>query len=100
MPLERDFQADLVKEIKRLFPGCYVLKNDTSYRQGIPDLTVLFGNRWAVLEVKRETPTSENDFEPNQEWYIEQLDRMSFAACIYPENEKEVLYDLQRAFQA
>lgn len=99
-PLESKVQADLIKELKDMFPGCHVLKNDTAYQQGIPDLLVLWRDRWAMLEVKREEPTSEDDFEPNQEWYIEEFDNMSFGACIYPENQKEVLHALQRSFQA
>lgn len=98
MVLERDFQPKLIKRIRAMFPGCMVLKNDTDYLQGIPDLTILYGNRWAILEVKKKRPTKESDWEPNQEWYIELLDRMSFSACVYPENMEEVLDDLQRAF--
>lgn len=98
MALESAFQAKLIKRIKVMFPGCMVLKNDTDYLQGIPDLTILYKNRWAVLEVKRKRPTKESDYEANQEWYIETLDRMSFSACIYPENMEEVLDDLQSAF--
>jgi hypothetical protein len=96
--LERDFQPKLIKRIEALFPGCRVLKNDTDYLQGIPDLTILYRDRWAVLEVKRKRPTKESDFEPNQEWYIEQLNKMSYSACVYPENVEEILDELQQAF--
>lgn len=96
--LERVYQGRLIKKIKRLVPGCIVLKNDSGYIQGFPDLTILYKNMWAILEVKPKTPTSEDDFEPNQLWYIDQLDAMSFAAVIYPENEEDVLDDLQSAF--
>lgn len=99
MPLERDFQAKLIKKLRKLFPGCIIQKLDTSYQQGIPDLLILFGDKWAVLEVKRKRPTRESDFEPNQEWFIDTLNEMSFSACIYPENEEEVLNDLQHALQ-
>jgi hypothetical protein len=98
MVLERDFQPKLIKRIKAMFPGCVVLKNDANYMQGIPDTIILYRNRWATLEVKRKRPTKESDWEPNQQWYIDQLDRMSFSACVYPENMEEVLDDLQRAF--
>jgi hypothetical protein len=97
--LERDYQAGLIKRLKRRFPGCFILKNDTEYCQGVPDLLVLYETMWAMLEVKRKRPTKESDFEPNQEWYISMLNSMSYAACIYPENEEEVLDDLQRAFE-
>lgn len=91
---ERSYQAYLIKRIYELFPACFVLKNDSGYLQGIPDLLILHGDRWAALEVKAsfDAPT-----QPNQEYYISQMDRMSFAAFIYPENEEEVLDALQQA---
>lgn len=97
--LERDYQARLIKEIKYRLPSAVVLKNDSGYQQGIPDLSIFYGDRWAVLEVKR----SEHEFltnqVPNQDWFIETLDSMSYAAFIYPENEEQVLRDLQLALQ-
>lgn len=96
--LESRYQSLLIKTLKRRFPGCVVLKNDTDYQQGIPDLLVLWKNYWAMLEVKPASPTGPEDFEPNQEWFIALFDDMSFGACIYPENEEEVLHDLEKAF--
>lgn len=93
--LERDFQASLIREIKLMFPGCIVLKNDTSYVQGIPDLLVLHDNKWASLEVKISSHAKK---QPNQPYYIEKMNEMSFAAFIYPENKEEVLHALQQAF--
>lgn len=98
--LETDYQALLVKRLRVLFPGCVILKNDTDYLQGIPDLLVLWGPLWAMLEVKPRKPKGPDDYEANQEWYIEELDKMSFGACIYPENEEEVLHDLSEAFRS
>lgn len=96
--LENQYQAMLIQRLKIRFPGCIVLKNDTSYRQGIPDLTVLFvGGFWAVLEVKA---SARAPMRPNQNYYVGLLDEMSFAAFIYPENEEDVLHDLQRAYEA
>lgn len=100
MPLERDYQAGLIKRIKRRFVGCVVQKLDTGYQQGIPDLLILWRDQWAVLEVKKARPTSSSDYEPNQEYFIEQLDGMSFSACIYPENEEDVLNDLQYTLES
>lgn len=97
--LERDYQPKVIKKIQRMLPGCLVLKNDSAYRQGIPDWVIFYEDRWAMLEIKRQRPTS-RDFEPNQEWYIDHLDNMSFCACIYPENEKEVLSALQSALSS
>jgi len=94
---ERDYQPGLIERISMRFPGCYVLKNDEQYLPGIPDLTILYGSNWAVLEVKR---SANEKYQPNQEWYLEELGRMSFTATIFPENEEEVLDALQAAFGA
>lgn len=96
MKRERDYQAGLIDRISMRFPGCFVLKNDEQYIQGIPDLTILYGAVWAVLEVKR---SANEPFRPNQEYYLERLNDMGFAAVIYPENEVEVLDAIQRAFE-
>ena len=94
--VERNFQASLIRELKDIFPGCIVLKNDPEYLQGFPDLTILFNEHWALLECKR----SENEpHRPNQDYYVNKGDRMSFARFIYPENKEEVLYELQQAFR-
>lgn len=95
--LESVYQARLIKKLNRLFPGCVILKNDSGYLQGIPDLLVLFGDRWAMLEVK---PSEDSPAQPNQPYYVDKLDHMSFAAFIYPENERDVLDALQQAFQS
>lgn len=88
---ENKFQAKLIKDIKERLPNCMVLKNDPSYIQGIPDLTIFNGDKWACLENKR----SENSVhQPNQDYYIDKLNRMSFARFIYPENRDEVFNDL------
>jgi hypothetical protein len=92
---ESAYQAKLIKKLKRMFPGCVVLKNDSGYMQGIPDITILHGDRWAVLEVKASFNSAQ---QPNQDYYIERLGEMSYSAFIYPENEEEVLRDLQLTF--
>lgn len=94
---ERDYQPGLIRRIERLLPGAYVRKVD--FQQGWPDLLILWRDRWALLEVKKRKPSA-RDFEPNQEWWIEEFDSMSFSACIYPENEQDVLYALEEAFRA
>ena len=95
--LENKFQANLVKELKTLFKGCIVMKNDSSYIQGIPDLLILYGNKWASLECKKSKSASKR---PNQEYYVGLMDKMSFSRFISPENKEEVLHDLQQAFKA
>lgn len=94
---ENKFQAALIQKLKVLFPGCEILKNDSSYLEGVPDLIILFQNKWAMLEVKRHSSAYRSSA---QEYYVELFDNMSFASFIYPENEKEVLDDLQLAFGA
>lgn len=92
---ESAYQAKLIRKLKKLFPGCVVLKNDSHYLQGILDLTVLWKRYWAMLEVKA---NHKAPHQPNQEYYVDQLSQMGFAAFIYPENEEEVLIALQEAF--
>lgn len=92
---ENAYQAKLITKISEMFPGSIILKNDANYRQGIPDLLVLFNDRWASLEVKR---SSKANVQPNQEYYVSKMNEMSFSSFIYPENESEVLDALQRAF--
>lgn len=98
--LERDFQAWLIKTLRESFPGCVIQKLDTEYQQGIPDLLILWNMRWAVLEVKRSENARHNELQPNQEYFVNLLNDMSFAAFIYPENAEEVLNDLQLAFSS
>lgn len=93
--LESQYQARLIQKLKTRFKGCVILKNDSSYLQGIPDLLILYRNKWAMLEVK---PSPESPVQPNQIYYVTELDQMSFAAFIYPEIEEDVLDDLQYAF--
>lgn len=94
--LENKFQASLIKEIKNRFPGCIVMKNDSSYIQGIPDLLVLHNDKWAALECKKSMTASKR---PNQEYFVNKMDDMSFARFICPENREEVLDDLQSTLQ-
>ena len=94
--LEREFQKELIKTIKIRFSGAIVIKNDSSYIQGIPDLIILYNNKWAALEVKNSETASR---QPNQEWYIDIMNNMSFAAFITPQNREDVLYDLERALR-
>ena len=94
--LENKFQSNLIKEIKKLFPGCMVLKNDPTYIQGIPDLVVLYKDKWASLEVKKSATASHR---PNQNYYVEKMNAMSFSRFIFPENKDEVLTDLARLFK-
>jgi hypothetical protein len=92
---EAEYQRKLIKKLQIFFPGCFVLKNDPTENQGVPDILILFGSQWAMLEVKL---SSNARVQPNQVHYINLFDEMSFASFISPENETEVLNDLQSAF--
>lgn len=94
--LESKFQSELKKTIKRLFPGCIVTKLDARDIQGIPDLLVLWKDKWATLECKRSANATHR---PNQDYYVDKMNKMSFSRFIYPENEKEVLHELEQAFK-
>lgn len=94
--LESRFQAKLIKELKALFPGCIVMKSDSGYLQGIPDLLILYNDKWASLECKQ---SSSSRKQPNQDYYVDKMNRMSFSRFICPENKEEVLRDLQQSFQ-
>jgi hypothetical protein len=96
---ENDYQGKLIKRIEKRFPDCFVMKNDEQYRAGTPDLTILHKDRWAVLEVKRNKSELKNPV-PNQEHYVERLNGMGYSAFIYPENEAEVLDEVQRSFES
>jgi len=94
--LEKDFQKALIKELKEKFDGCIVMKNDSNYIQGIPDILVLYKNKWAALECKENKKAKKR---ANQEYYIQRMNKMSFSSFIYPENKEEVLNELQRSFR-
>lgn len=93
--LEKDFQSKLIKELKAKYPGAVVLKTDPDYIQGFPDLLILWQKHWAALECKRAT---DSHVQPNQEFYVDYLNRMSFAAFVKPENKQEVLNAMERLF--
>lgn len=92
--LEAQYQAGLIKRLKEKFPGILILKNDPSWIQGIPDLTLIYHKRWAMLECKRSWNAPHR---PNQDYYIEKLNLLSYAAFIYPENEEVIMHDLEHA---
>lgn len=97
MAKESAFQKGLIDDLKKRFPGCMVLKNDPNYIQGIPDLLVLYEGRWAALECKKAKQASH---QPNQDYYVERMNEMSFSRFIYPENKEIILDELQQSFQS
>ena len=94
---EGEYQHSIILKLEDMFPGCTVFKTDANYRQGFPDLVILWHECWAALEVKTSPLAST---QPNQDYYIKKLNDMSFAAYIYPEREEEVLSALQQAFES
>ena len=93
--LESGFQDRLRDDLKKLFPGCMIFKMEQI--QGIPDLLVLYKNKWASLECKKNASAIK---QPNQEYYVGLMNKMSFSRFIYPENKEEVLHELQQAFKS
>lgn len=93
---ERVFQKELIVELKNLFKGCMVMKLDADYIQGIPDLLILYKNKWATLECKKDSTAS---VRPNQKHYVDLMNKMSFSRFISPENKEEVLNELARSFK-
>ena len=92
--LESGFQDGLRDRLKEMFPGCMIFKMNSP--QGIPDLLMLYEDKWASLECKK---SEDADHQPNQDYYVERMNEMSFSRFIYPENKEEVLYELQRALR-
>lgn len=92
--LESGFQDRLIDILRERFSGCLVFKID---KPGFPDLLILYEDKWAALECKRSRSAVH---QPNQDYWVDIMNNMSFAAFIYPENKEEVLYELERAFQA
>jgi hypothetical protein len=94
---ETTYQHDLIKTIEKILPGCVIFKGNAAVTQGVPDLTILYQHRWAMLEVKTSRTAPQ---QPNQDYWVEHFDDMSYAAFIYPENEEQVLDELQRALRS
>lgn len=94
---ESKYQRELIGRLETMFPGCMVLKNNPQNLQGVPDVLILHSGTWGALEVKQ---ASNSPIQPNQRYYVDKMAEMSFAAFICPENEEEVLYELQQALES
>ena len=97
MKKESAFQKQLKDELSDRFPGCIIMKNDPTDIQGIPDLTILYKDKWATLECKK---SRNADHQSNQDYYVEMMNNMSYSSFIFPENKEEVLDELEQAFKA
>lgn len=94
--LENKFKTKLISELEEMFPGCILIHLDPNEYQGIPDLLILYKDRWAALEGKI---SEDAPVRPNQPYYVDLMNSMSFAAFIYPENKEEILNELQKTFR-
>lgn len=98
---EGNFKKNLIAKIKREFPGCIVKKLEADYDNGVPDILILHGDKWATLEAKKDKKevTKERKNKLAQDYYVEKMNKMSYSSYVYPENEKEVLNELKVHFQ-
>lgn len=96
MALESAFKSNLIKELQRLYPGAVILKTDANQIQGIPDQLILFGDRWAAFEAKR---SEHSPHRPNQDYYVDLLNRMSYASFVFPQNKEAFLDEIQQALR-
>jgi len=92
---ENKFKSELKKDLKNIFPDCALFDLDPNQQQGVPDLLVLYKSYWAMLECKRNAKSSHR---PNQDYFINKFNEMSYASFIYPENKEEVLNALESTF--
>ena len=97
MRRESEFQSKLKKEIETRFPGSIVTKLDSEMIQGIPDLLILYKDKWATLECKK---TSDSHHQPNQDYYVDKMNNMSFSRFICPENKEGILNEMERSFKS
>lgn len=79
---EKKLQAEIIRFLQG--KGAYVLKNDATYRQGVPDLSFWHPDLNGMIEVKAH---ENSPFQPLQEKTIAKLDAMGiFVRVIYWEN--------------
>ena len=74
---ESEFQRNVKNRLRQQFEGCIVLKNDPTQQQGIPDLLVLYRDKWAALEVKKSSKAAHR---PNQDLHGG-LSKQFFSVC-------------------
>ncbi len=95
--LESKFKTKLIENIETRFPGSMIFHLDPTEKRGAPDLLVLYQNKWAALEGKQKSKSSKRPLQP---YYVDLMNRMSFARFIDPENEEEVLNAMEQSFRA
>ena len=92
---ESDFQKGLIKELQAKYPDAIITKVEPVSIQGIPDLLILHKDKWAMLECKKNKTARH---QTHQDYYVDKLNNMSYAAFVYPENKEDVLHDLENTF--
>lgn len=92
---ESTFQKKVIQALKNNFRDSIILKTDSAHIQGIPDLLVLYKNKWAALEIKNSINAS---YQPNQEYYLDLMNSMSYASVVHPDNIWDVIMDLNIFF--
>ncbi len=93
---ESGFKRKLIREIEQRFPGAFVIKTNANHVQGIPDQIILYGQYWAMIEAKDD---EDSPHQPNQDYYVDMFNNMSYATFVYPQNKEDVLHELQQALR-
>lgn len=91
---ESEFQSLVIKELKTRFPSAVIFKASDMGIQGFPDIVILHGRHWAALEVKKSRKSKR---QPNQDFWVTELDKMSYSTFIYPENKEDVYREMELA---
>jgi Holliday junction resolvase-like predicted endonuclease len=82
---EKQLQREIIDFLKSR--GAYVLKNDATYRQGVPDLSFWHSDLSGFIEVKAH---ENSPFRPLQERTIARLEAMGvFCQVVHAENWSE-----------
>lgn len=94
MTPESKFKRELIRKLKEQYPGAVILKNDANDKIGIPDHLMLYGRHWIAFEAKASQHAAHR---PNQDYWVNLLNSMSFASFVYPQNEGWFLHEVQRS---
>lgn len=95
--LESKFQKEFTDALEEKFPGCLIIKGNSSYRQGLPDWLMLHQDNWAAFEIKRNKNAKRSD---SQSYYVNKMNDMSYASFVDPENYREVISEVQQTLGA
>ena len=98
---EGKFKEKLIKDIEKELPGCIVTKLEADTSNGIPDIIILHKGKWATLEAKKDISevTKARRNKLAQDYYVAEMNKMSFSRYVYPQNKAEVINELKVHFQ-